>query len=90
MSIRSMACSTPVRTPWGARNFKALDDGAALQAVRRAASGLLALPFDAVRAQYGAAVELGLIRRSMLDGRAFEQALGALERLSLGAFARQV
>lgn len=90
MSTRTMACSTPAQPAWSAWTIEPLDDDAALQAVRRAASGLLALPFDAVRAQYGAAVELGLIRRSMLDGHAFEQALGALERLSLGAFARQV
>lgn len=56
----------------------------------RAASGWLALPFDALRAQYGAAVRLGLLRRSMLDARDVERTLGALEGLTLGALARRV
>ena len=51
---------------------------------------MFAMPFDVARAQYGAAVERGWVRRSMLDDRAFEQELGALERLSLGFLARRV
>lgn len=61
-----------------------------LGGARRAAAGMLTLPFDAARGQYGAAVELGLVQRSMLAGAAFERALGAWERLSLGALARRV
>jgi hypothetical protein len=61
-----------------------------LEDARCAMSAMLALPFDAVRAQYGTAVECGLLQRSMLAGRDFEHALVALERLSLGPFARQL
>ena len=50
----------------------------------------LALPFDAVRAQYGRAVQVGLIERSMLGGRDFERALGSLEKLILGPWARRL
>jgi hypothetical protein len=56
----------------------------------RALSGALALPFDAARAQYGAAVRWGLLPRSMLASRDFEKTLGALERLALGPLARRV
>jgi hypothetical protein len=47
-----------------------------------------ALPFDAVRAQYARAARAGLIERSMLAQRDFELALGSLERLLLGPWAR--
>jgi hypothetical protein len=50
----------------------------------------LALPFDAMRAQYARAVQGGLIERSMLDGRDFERALGSLERFILGPWARRL
>jgi hypothetical protein len=53
-------------------------------------SGLLALPFDAVRALYGTAVELRLVRPSMLASRKLELTLDLLERLSLGPLARRV
>jgi hypothetical protein len=61
-----------------------------LQAVQRATSNLLTLPFDALRYQYGAAVSLGLVERSMLAGRDFERSVRALEHLSLGVLARRV
>jgi hypothetical protein len=61
-----------------------------MQAVQRATADLLALPFDAVRFQYGAAVELGWVERSMLAGRDFELALRFLERFTLGALVREV
>jgi hypothetical protein len=51
---------------------------------------LLALPFDTLRAQYGSAVRLGMIRRSMLASRDFECLLGAMERGLLGPYARRV
>jgi hypothetical protein len=54
----------------------------------RLALGWLTWPFDTARAQYGHAVQAGLIERSMLASRDFERALGALERLALGPLAR--
>jgi len=48
------------------------------------------LPFDTLRVMYGNAVQAGLLRRSMLDGRRLEQALGEAERLLLGPLARAV
>jgi hypothetical protein len=56
---------------------------------RRAVMQALALPFDALRAQYVRAVTIGLIEPSMLAQRDFERALGATERLVLGPWARQ-
>jgi hypothetical protein len=52
--------------------------------------GLLALPFDLARAQYGQFVQAGLIRRSMLAAHEFDRALGAAEQLALGPLARRV
>lgn len=49
----------------------------------------LALPFDVARSLYAKAVQVGLIERSMLANRDFELALGALEGLALGPFARR-
>jgi len=59
-------------------------------ATARAGLDILRLPFDAARAQYAQAVQVGLIERSMLASRDFERALDALERLSLGPLARRV
>jgi hypothetical protein len=53
-------------------------------------SGLFALPFDAVRALYGTAVEFRLVRPSMLASQKLELTLDLLERLSLGPLARSV
>ena len=59
-----------------------------------AATGLtmdiLGLPFDVARAHYARAVQLGLIERSMLASRDFSRTVGALEQLTLGAWARRV
>lgn len=51
---------------------------------------MLGLPFDTVRAWYAIGVQAGLIRRSMLESRDFERALGSVERLLLGPLARRV
>ncbi len=64
------------------------DGAAAARATAHAMSTLLALPFDAARAQYGTAVQWGLAPRSMLAARDVEQALAALEKLTLGPLAR--
>jgi hypothetical protein len=56
---------------------------------QQAGSALLGLPFDAVRMHYAACVQAGLVRRSMLEARDFEHALAAMERLTLGPWARQ-
>lgn len=65
-----------------------LAGAAAMIAATRAVSRLLALPFDAARAQYGTAVQWGLAPRSMLASRDVEHALVALEKLTLGPLAR--
>ena len=51
---------------------------------------LLAFPFDAMRAQHAAAVNTGLLARSMIASGRFERRLAKLERLVLGPFARRV
>lgn len=55
----------------------------------QAGMNLLGLPFDAVRLHYATCVQVGLFRRSILESRDFERALTALERLTLGPWARQ-
>ena len=56
-----------------------------------AASGrFLSLPFDAMRTQYAAAVNAGLVERSMLASGRLERTLAKLEQLALGPFARRV
>lgn len=47
-------------------------------------------PFDAMRSQHASAVRAGLIANSILASRDFEQAVDALEHLTLGPFARSV
>lgn len=61
-----------------------------MQSAREAATYLLAWPFDAARAQYGAAVRAGIFSRSILASRDMERQLSRLERTLLGPFARQV
>lgn len=52
-------------------------------------SRCLAAPFDAMRVAYGNAVQLGLAPRSMLVSRDIEKTLAALERVTLGPWARR-
>lgn len=56
----------------------------------QAANDMLALPFDALRAQYAAAVQAGFIERSLLASAHVERMLDSLERLILGPRARRV
>jgi hypothetical protein len=50
----------------------------------------LALPFDTMRAQYAAAVDAGIVERSLIASSRFERTLGMLERFVLGPLARRV
>jgi hypothetical protein len=50
----------------------------------------LGLPFDLAREHYAKVVQLGLVEQSMLQGAKFEQGLHAMEKLSLGPWARRV
>ena len=54
------------------------------------AMNVLGLPFDIARAQYARAVQLGLLERSMLASRDFARTLGAIEKMTLGPWARRV
>ena len=51
---------------------------------------VLVVPFDLARAQYAAAVRLGLIERSMLQSNKFFKTLDSLEHATLGSLARSV
>ncbi len=51
---------------------------------------LKGLPFDMAREQYGKAVQVGLIQRSMLAWAKFERQIDLLEKLTLGPWARRV
>jgi hypothetical protein len=56
----------------------------------RMLSSALALPFDMARERYARAVHAGLIQNSMLGARDHERLLSALERATLGPWARRV
>jgi hypothetical protein len=67
------------------------------QSLNKAASSLqhatrftLGLPFDLARDQYARAVRAGLIENSMLASRNNELMLSALEKATLGPWARSV
>lgn len=47
-------------------------------------------PFDQLRLQYDAAVNAGLVERSLIAAGRFEQWAAALESVTLGPFARTV
>lgn len=55
-----------------------------------AAKTLLRVPFDAMREHYASAVRAGLIERSQIASANFERKLVALERATLGPWARRV
>jgi hypothetical protein len=48
------------------------------------------LPFDMAREQYGMAVQMGLLQRSMLAWAKFERRIDRLEKATLGPWARRV
>lgn len=74
-----------------ARTTPLLDSWArAAQAAGRSFNDALGLPFDVAREEYSKAVRAGLAPRSMLASRDFSRAIDALERMSLGPFARRV
>jgi hypothetical protein len=50
---------------------------------------ILVMPFDALRFQYASAVQAGLVPRSILASAKSERAIDLLEKLVLGALARQ-
>ena len=59
-----------------------------LSVLRDGVAGLLALPFDLLRAQHAAGVLAGMLPHSLLESTRFERRLGALERLALGPLSR--
>jgi hypothetical protein len=61
-----------------------------VDALVQSGRNVMALPFDIARDQYANAVRAGLIERSMLASAQFGQTLNALERLTLGPWARSL
>jgi hypothetical protein len=59
-------------------------------ALAKSSSDVMALPFDIARDQYASAVRAGLIERSLLASARFGQTLNALERMTLGPWARSL
>lgn len=51
---------------------------------------MLGMPFDIAREQYAKAVQAGIIEKSMLKWAKFERELSAMEKLTLGPWARHV
>ena len=60
------------------------------KSIAKASMQLFGLPFDMARHQYAYAQQVGLIAPSMVAGAKFGRAVGALETLTLGPWARQV
>lgn len=71
-------------------NYNSRSSLEGLPDIERASVPLLALPFDAARVLYATGVRVGFIERSMLAWAKFERTLDALERLTLGPWARRV
>ena len=59
-------------------------------AAAKTASSFMALPFDLAREEYALAVQVGLIERSLLASANFGRTLSAMEKLTLGPWARSV
>jgi len=59
-------------------------------AVAQATSSVLTIPFDVVREHYSRSVKAGLIERSLLKSAQFGRTLNALEKLTLGPWARSL
>jgi hypothetical protein len=73
-----------------AQTFPDLQDLAkAATAARRTSQLVRSFPFDVARETYAKAVRSGIIKDSMLAEAKFAQSLGALEKLTLGPWARQ-
>lgn len=78
--------------------LSAHDEGRLICYLRGAASRVLAMPFDTLRAQCAMAVQWGLVRRSLLVSRADEMSrcrdveslLDNFEKLTPGPLARRV
>lgn len=69
----------------------ALDSATALtQATEDAASALLAMPFEMAREQYAKAVQWGWLPQSLLAAQRYSLGVDAIERLTLGPWARRV
>lgn len=56
----------------------------------KTSSLMLGMPFDIAREQYAKAVQAGIIEKSMLKWAKFERELSAMEKLTLGPWARHV
>jgi hypothetical protein len=75
--------------PWPAPLASAADGSHMLPGMKWF-SDSLHLPFDLMRNQYAEAVHAGFLANSMLASRDFENAVDALEHMTLGPFARGV
>lgn len=97
-STRAEEVITPKLYPWTAWAVSARKargpmpavGGWAFAAAFKTGKTLAALPFDALRFSYARAVKAGLVEKSMLASRDFENAVSALERMTLGPLARRV
>ena len=61
-----------------------------VQGFWRTTTSVLVLPFDIAREMYSKAVQAGVLQNSMLASRDFSLALSALEKTTLGPWARRV
>lgn len=61
-----------------------------VQGFGRTTTSVLVLPFDIARELYSKAVQVGVLQNSMLASRDFSLALSALEKTTLGPWARRV
>ena len=66
------------------------DQGPLICNLSDAASRVLAMPFDSLRALHAMAVQWGLVRRSLLATRDVENLLDMFGKLTLGPLARRV
>lgn len=79
-----------IKAPAPAFKDPARGDAQWAKSITKASMQLFGLPFDMARHQYAYAQQVGLIAPSMVAGAKFGRAVGALETLTLGPWARQV
>lgn len=60
----------------------------ATQAASHAMTAVLALPFDMARERYAKAVRAGRVKNSLLASTHFSRTLSAIEKMTLGPWAR--
>jgi hypothetical protein len=72
------------------KHLQNTDAAPVAEALRKATSFTLGLPFDMARWVYALAVRAGFVKNSLLGSARFGRDISSLEKMTLGPWARQV